>query len=162
MAGVFAALVLLAGCGSGGDGEASGPPPTTADGAAAVGTRDRGGETYLTDGDGRALYLWVADTGTESTCTGACADAWPPLLTEGAPTSEGAAKSQALGTTSRADGATQVTYDGHPLYYYVEDQGSDVSGQGSDGFGAKWWLVQPSGQAITSYLCGGGGGAFAF
>lgn len=163
MVGAVAALVLLAGCGSDDDGDASGPPPTEADGAAAVSTHESEGTTYLVDGDGRALYLWVADTGSESTCSGACAGAWPPLLTEGDPKAEDDAEQGALGTAARADGGTQVTYDGHPLYYYVEDEGESVAGQGSDGFGAKWWLVDPSGDAITTDVGGGtdpGGGGY--
>jgi len=105
---------------------------------------------YLTDAGGRALYLWVADTSGKSTCAGPCAAAWPPLTTNGAPTAGIGADARDLGAVSRSDGASQVTYHGHPLYYYAGDSGpGQTSGQGSNGFGAKWWLVAPDGTAIT-------------
>jgi predicted lipoprotein with Yx(FWY)xxD motif len=105
--------------------------------------------TYLTGASGRALYLWVADKGTKSVCNGACAGVWPPLTTKGTPSASGGAVSSDLGTTTRSDGTQQVTYKGHPLYYYVADKGAgQTTGQGSNSFGAKWWLVAPSGSSI--------------
>jgi predicted lipoprotein with Yx(FWY)xxD motif len=107
--------------------------------------------TYLTGPNGRALYLWVADTGGKSVCSGACAQAWPPLLTKGTPAAGSGVTTSDLGTTARSNGAEQVTYKGHPLYYYVADTSAgSTKGQSSDEFGAKWWLVAPSGTAITS------------
>ena len=109
------------------------------------------GKGFLTDGSGRALYLWVADTGSKSVCSGECADDWPPLTTQGTPSAAGSVKAGDLGTTARSGGAKQVTYDGHPLYYYEGDTGpGTTTGQGSPQFGAKWWLVAPSGKAITT------------
>lgn len=106
--------------------------------------------THLVDGKGRTLYLWKADTGTKSTCSGSCAVAWPPLLTKGNAKASGKAKSNLLGTTKRSGGATQVTYAGHPLYRYAGDAAvGDTNGQGNDGFGALWYVVAPSGKAIT-------------
>lgn len=106
--------------------------------------------THLIDSKGRALYLWRADTGTKSTCSGSCAVAWPPLLTKGNAKASGKAKSSLLGTTKRSGGATQVTYAGHPLYRYAGDAAAgDTNGQGSNGFGALWYIVAPSGKAIT-------------
>ncbi|HVT70524.1 MAG TPA: hypothetical protein VHF26_22450, partial [Trebonia sp.] len=118
------------------------------------------GGTFLTDGSGRAVYLWVKDTGGQSACSGACAGAWPPVTAAGAVTASGGAKASDLGTLTRSDGSKQVTYDGHPLYYFAGDSGPGMaSGQGSDGFGAKWWLVSPSGSdvtaAVTSFSPGG-------
>jgi predicted lipoprotein with Yx(FWY)xxD motif len=115
----------------------------------------------LTDGSGRAVYLWVKDTGDASTCSGACAGAWPPVMATGTVTAAGGASASDLGTITRSDGSKQVTYDGHPLYYYAGDSGSGMaSGQGSDSFGAKWWLVSPSGSDVTasvsSFAAGGG------
>ncbi|MDO8213605.1 hypothetical protein [Conexibacter sp. CPCC 206217] len=105
--------------------------------------------TILVDATGRTLYLWEADTGMSSTCTGACAQAWPPLTTSGRATADGGATSSDLGTTKRADGTTQVTYAGHPLYYFSGDSGAgQTNGQDSDGFGADWFVVMPSGKAI--------------
>jgi predicted lipoprotein with Yx(FWY)xxD motif len=105
----------------------------------------------LTDASGRAVYLWVKDTGTTSTCSGACAGAWPPVTAAGPVTASGSAVASDLGTTARSDGTKQVTYDGHPLYYYAGDSAAGMaSGQGSDSFGAKWWLVSPSGSDVTA------------
>ena len=124
------------------------PAATTASGALKISASGKG---YLTDGSGRALYLWVADTGTKSVCSGECAQDWPPLTTQGTPSVGQGVKAGALGTTARSGGAKQVTYDGHPLYYYEGDTGpGTTTGQGSPQFGAKWWLVAPSGAAITS------------
>jgi predicted lipoprotein with Yx(FWY)xxD motif len=116
--------------------------------------------SVLTDGSGRAVYLWVKDTGNTSACSGACAGAWPPVTTTSTATASGGASASDLGTITRSDGTKQVTYDGHPLYYYAGDSGSGMaSGQGSDSFGAKWWLVSPSGSDVTasvSSFTGGG------
>jgi predicted lipoprotein with Yx(FWY)xxD motif len=107
--------------------------------------------TFLTDGSGRAVYLWAKDTSGMSACSGACAGAWPPVTTTGTATAAGSAKASDLGTITRSDGTKQVTYDGHPLYYFSGDSGSGTAaGQGNDGFGAKWWLVGPSGSDVTT------------
>ena len=106
--------------------------------------------TYLTNGSGRALYLWVADANGKSNCSGACAQAWPPLTTTGKPTGSGGVSSAKLTTVTRSDGTKQVVYNGHPLYYFAGDTGAGTTtGQGNNGFGAKWWLVTPAGAAIT-------------
>ncbi len=107
--------------------------------------------TYLVGTSGRALYLWVADSGGKSACSGACAGVWPPVTTTGKPAVAGGVSAADVGTISRSDGAKQVTYKGHPLYYFAGDPTSGtVKGQGSNSFGAKWWLVTPAGAAITS------------
>jgi predicted lipoprotein with Yx(FWY)xxD motif len=114
--------------------------------------------TYLTGASGRALYLWVADKGGKSACSGACASTWPPLTTSGTPTGSGGAVSSDLATITRSDGTKQVTYKGHPLYYYSADTSAGkTTGQGSNQFGAKWWLVAPSGSGITSGSSSGSG-----
>jgi hypothetical protein len=82
------------------------------------------------------------------------------VTTTGAPTASGSATASELGTITRSDGTKQVTYDGHPLYYFSGDSGAGTAtGQGSDGFGAKWWLVAPSGSdvtaSVTSFTAGG-------
>lgn len=106
--------------------------------------------TALVDGTGRALYLFEADTGTTSTCAGACAQVWPPLLTSGpAPLTTGAAQASLVGTSPRADGTRQVTYAGHPLYHFAGDTApGDVKGQGINNFGGGWYVVAPSGDEI--------------
>jgi hypothetical protein len=95
--------------------------------------------------------VWTKDTGDMSNCSGACAGAWPPVTTTGTATAAGSAKASDIGTITRSDGTKQVTYDGHPLYYFAGDSGpGTASGQGSDGFGAKWWLVAPTGSDVTA------------
>jgi predicted lipoprotein with Yx(FWY)xxD motif len=107
--------------------------------------------TFLVDAKGRALYLWDADHGTMSTCSGACAQAWPPLTTAGTPKAGAKVKASLLGTTTRSDGSREVTYAGHPLYYYAGDSAAgQTSGQGSDSFGSPWWVVSPAGKAIQN------------
>lgn len=157
----LSAAAIAAGCGSSSDSSGSsssgggyggGSSPTTAavsSGAATVKTASGKLGTYLVDGQGRTLYLWEADKGSKSTCSGACAAAWPPATTEGAPKAAGDAKASLLGTTKRSDGSTEVTYAGHPLYRFAGDaKPGQASGQGSDGFGAEWYVVDPAGKAI--------------
>jgi predicted lipoprotein with Yx(FWY)xxD motif len=107
--------------------------------------------TYLVDGKGRTLYLWEADKTKKSTCYDACATAWPPLLTSGKAKAAGKARTSLLGTTKRKDGKTQVTYKGHPLYYFFQDKkAGDAKGEGIDGFGAEWYVVGASGKKIEN------------
>ena len=101
---------------------------TTIDLRSASGIDDK----FLADGQGRALYLFEADKGTTSTCTGACAAAWPPVTASAMPMAGGGVSQSLLGTTKRADGTEQITYNGHPLYYFAADTGAGmVKGQGS-------------------------------
>ena len=103
----------------------------------------------LVDGGGKTLYLFGADKGTTSTCYGDCATYWPPVLTTGAPDAGPGVSVSLLGTTERKDGAKQVTYGDHPLYYVITDQKpGDTSGQGVNNFGAPWFVVGPDGMQI--------------
>jgi predicted lipoprotein with Yx(FWY)xxD motif len=114
-------------------------------------TASGGGGTFLTDGAGHAIYLWTADGTDKSTCSGACAGAWPPVTTTGSVTGKNGVQSTDLKTIARSDGSMQVTYFGHPLYYFAGDSSAgEANGQGSDGFGAKWWLVSTAGQDVTA------------
>lgn len=158
-AAVAAPALLLAACGgssSSGTSNAYGAsgtsksPSSAAAKAAVVETHGGALGTYLTDGSGRTVYLFAKDTGTSSSCSGACATSWPPLLTKGAASAMAGAKGGMLGTTTRSDGTTQVTYAGHPLYYYAGDSAAgDTNGEGINQFGANWWAVAPSGAGIT-------------
>jgi predicted lipoprotein with Yx(FWY)xxD motif len=122
-----------------------------ASGGTVITTAKSSAGTVLTTSSGRAVYLWVKDTGDMSNCNGACAGAWPPVTTTATATATGGAKASDIGTITRSDGTKQVTYDGHPLYYFAGDSGpGTASGQGSDGFGAKWWLVAPTGSDVTA------------
>ena len=99
---------------------------------------------------GRTLYLFRADSGTNSACSGACAAAWPPLVTPGKLTAGTGVKQSLLGTTKRGNGAEQVTYGGHPLYLFTGDTAAgQTNGQGSGAFGAPWYVLSPTGQQIT-------------
>jgi predicted lipoprotein with Yx(FWY)xxD motif len=171
VSGAAAVVVLAAACSSGGGSSSSAPASPAASGASGSGsgatvitTATSSVGTFLIDGSGRAVYLWVKDTGDASACSGACAGAWPPVTAAGTVTASGSASASDLGTITRSDGTKQVTYDGHPLYYYAGDSGSGMaSGQGSDSFGAKWWLVSPSGSDVTasvsSFTVSSGGSA---
>lgn len=105
----------------------------------------------LTDTKGRSLYLFEADKGPTSTCTGGCAREWPPLIALGAPMAGADVNGALLSTHPRPDGAMQVTYNGHPLYYYDDDHGpGTTAGQGNDSFGANWYLLTPAGVKIDT------------
>jgi predicted lipoprotein with Yx(FWY)xxD motif len=111
--------------------------------------------TVLVDGDGMTLYLFESDTGSTSTCTGTCASTWPALTTTGDPKATSGADSSMLGTTTRDDGSTQVTYDGHPLYLY---SGDSAAGQANgQGIGNVWFAVTSQGTAANTSGGGGGG-----
>jgi predicted lipoprotein with Yx(FWY)xxD motif len=97
--------------------------------------------------EGRTLYLFTKDKAGTSMCTGACATAWPPALTLGAPTAGTGVKPELLKTIKRDDGMTQVVYNGHPLYYYAKDEkAGDVKGQDVKDFGGEWYAVTPEGK----------------
>lgn len=156
----LAAALLAAACGS--SASTSSTPP--ASGSAAAGgassasgsgtvitTATSSAGTVLTDGSGKAVYLWAKDSGGQSACDGTCLGAWPAVPATGAVTAAGGAQASDLGTLKRSDGTMQVTYMGHPLYYYAGDSGpGTASGQGSDQFGAKWYLVSPNGADVTA------------
>jgi len=91
------------------------------------------------------LYAFSADTSTQSNCTGMCAQFWPPVLTQSAPTASGSASSSLLGTIPRADGTFQVTYDGHPLYYFAPHLDSGTEGAGANVDGGTFNTVNVSG-----------------
>jgi len=103
----------------------------------------------LFDRRGRALYLFTRDEGERSHCYGACADAWPPFLTRGRPRAKEPADRSLLGTVKRKDGKKQVTYDGHPLYFYVGDrEPGQVLCQDVEEYGGHWYVVAPSGKLV--------------
>jgi predicted lipoprotein with Yx(FWY)xxD motif len=97
------------------------------------------------------VYMFEGDKSGASNCSGACASVWPPVTTSGAPTVAGAASSADLGTVTRADGTTQVTYKGHPLYFFAKDKDAgDAYGQGVHGFGSDWYVLKPSGSKVDN------------
>jgi predicted lipoprotein with Yx(FWY)xxD motif len=101
----------------------------------------------LVDSKGFTVYDFHKDKGTVSSCYGACAGVWPPVLTEGDPTAGEGAMAAKLGTTKRKDGTVQVTYAGHPLYTYAADKKpGEANGNDIDSFGAEWYALQGSGE----------------
>ena len=103
----------------------------------------------LFDGSDRAIYLFDKEKSSTSECYGECASAWPPVLTKGEPQAAGGAQSKLLDITKRDDGSSQVTYAGHPLYYYIDDPPGEVLCHNVNGFGGDWLVVQPDGNAAA-------------
>jgi predicted lipoprotein with Yx(FWY)xxD motif len=168
-----AAVVALAACGSSGSSSTGAAPPSAAGGGggglygsgvsstpagtapastAGLTLRHTSLGTILTNGQGFTLYAFQADKGTTSSCTGACAQAWPPVTTTSSniAVSGGAAKSL-VGETTRAGGARQLTYAGHPLYLFTGDSNPGATnGQESQAFGAPWVALTAKGTEVTS------------
>jgi predicted lipoprotein with Yx(FWY)xxD motif len=186
---LVAVAVLAAACGGGsaptasGGGTSSQAPatsaapttttsaaPTTAGSSVTLKTQNGTAGVWLADQAGRTLYIFTKDTGTTSTCYGACATAWPPLTTTGTVAVSGNVSASQLGTTTRTDGTKQVTYAGHPLYYFQSDTSPGmVKGQAVQGV---WYLIGPAGNVIkpaappppaptTKPATGGGGGGWS-
>jgi len=103
----------------------------------------------LVDSHGKTLYLWAHDKGRKSTCYGDCAQYWPPLVAHGKPVARRGARTNLIGTTRRRDGRMQVTYAGHPLYYFLQDtRPGQTSGEGLTGFGGRWDPLSAAGKAV--------------
>ena len=107
--------------------------------------------TYVVDARGMSLYLFEKDRNGKSACSGACAKVWAPLTVKGKPTAGTGLKASLLSTIRRSGGAKQVTYGGHPLYHFAGDKkAGQTAGQGSEAFGAEWYLVGTTGKRIDS------------
>jgi predicted lipoprotein with Yx(FWY)xxD motif len=118
----------------------AGSAPPSAGGAIQVTVSHTSAGDALAGPNGMTLYTYANDTADTSTCTGGCADAWPPLLGDGADVSPGEGVSGSFGTTTRDDGTKQVTHNGQPLYYYASDAAAgDAKG---DGVGGVWSIAQ--------------------
>jgi predicted lipoprotein with Yx(FWY)xxD motif len=150
-----AAGVLAAGCGtnkpgSGGHGGGGGAPTASGRSAAAtvmVASTKLG--QILVDGNGRTLYLFEKDRPNQSACNGACVTDWPVYHSAGSPRAGGGVQAAMLATIRRGDNTTQVTYNSHPLYYYVDDRkAGQLNGQDVNAFGAKWYVVAPTGGKV--------------
>ena len=165
--GLAAAALIAAGCGSSststtppasGGGSSSTQSGTSASGT--VKTTTIGGVSVLTDSKGLTLYWFAPDTSTTSNCNGSCAKFWPPLK---GPVTAGAGVTGTLGTIKRSDGSTQATYDGHPLYTFIDDKAPGQNkGNGLNASGGLWHEVTASGAAPSaspsaSKSSGGGG-----
>jgi predicted lipoprotein with Yx(FWY)xxD motif len=129
-----------------------------AGGGAVVKVGSTGLGRVLVDAHGKTLYIWAHDKSSTSTCNGDCAGYWPPLVTKGRPQAIAGANSRLLGTSKRKDGRMQVTYAGHPLYYFVQDtKAGQTKGEGLTGFGGRWDPISASGRAVRKQTGGGGG-----
>ena len=124
----------------------------------------------LTDANGRALYLFAADKPNLSTLSAAGRAFWPPFTGAAKPAATGGAVAGKIGTVTGGTGVPQVTYNGHPLYYFIGDRSAgQTAGQGLNQFGARWYVLAPSGAAITavpkagaSSPSTGGGSAYGY
>ncbi|HTG46693.1 MAG TPA: hypothetical protein VK646_03460 [Actinomycetota bacterium] len=144
-------LVALVGCSKG---TSTAPPASGAAGSTVQVASTSLGET-LTNADGRTLYLFESDSGTTSNCTGSCAATWPALTVGGQPTAAAGLNASMLGTATRSDGATQVTYNGHPLYVY---SGDTAAGQtNGEGIGGVWFAVGATGEKLGAASGGSSG-----
>jgi predicted lipoprotein with Yx(FWY)xxD motif len=165
-AAVVASAIAVAACGGGGSNNSGGSASTSggaySQGGGAQSTPAPSGSgsvtvkltktklgRILTDGKGHTLYLFEKDKGTKSSCSGACATDWPPLMAKGQPSLAGGLAMSKLGTTMRSGGARQVTFGGHPLYYYAGDSAAgQTAGQGVKSFGAEWYVLSASGKKV--------------
>ena len=164
-AGVAAIGALAAACSSSGSGTASPAASHSAPAAASPAAAGQSGTgatvsvhavsgipgSALVGSSGRTLYLFQADSNGGSACSGACAAAWPPDIATGMPHAGAGVRQSLLGTVRRPDGSTQVTYHGHPLYYFKGDSAAgSAKGQGLKAFGADWYVVGASGSKIDT------------
>jgi predicted lipoprotein with Yx(FWY)xxD motif len=159
--GVLAIGLLAAGCGATGEGEEAGPiaaeevkvkaTPAQEEAVAKIQLAETRIGKILAGEDGHTLYLFEKDKKGKSSCSGACARAWPPYLTEGKPKAGEGVKASLLGTIKRSDGTKQVTYHDHPLYFYIQDkQPGDTTGNDVKGFGAEWYALTAKGHKPRS------------
>jgi predicted lipoprotein with Yx(FWY)xxD motif len=113
----------------------------------------------LVSSNGHTLYLFEHDKGTKSTCYGKCATDWPPLLTAAKPKTGSGVKAALIGTTRRKDGKLQVTYHGHPLYwFFLDKKAGQTKGQNLDFFGGEWYVVNAKGVKVETKADGGNAG----
>jgi predicted lipoprotein with Yx(FWY)xxD motif len=122
------------------------------DGPVAKGTRvvlaDSDFGRMLFDSKKQAIYIFERDVENKSNCYGECAEAWPPVFSEGRPRAGSGVESSLLGTTKRRDGKRQVTYAGKPLYYYAHERPGEVKCHNVDLNGGFWWAVGADGKRL--------------
>jgi predicted lipoprotein with Yx(FWY)xxD motif len=141
--------IVIAGCGGSSKKHTTTKPAAAKHAATTVSLHSTKLGPILVDAQGRTLYLFEADKTAKSTCDGACASAWPPLAATGTPAAGPGVKASLLGTSKRNDGTSEVTYAGHPLYYYAGDNAAgDTTGQGLDQFGAEWYVLNAAGHKV--------------
>ena len=142
----IALLVTLvaAGCG--------GAIPSSQGGSATVEVAQSKLGRFLVDEQGHTLYLFQKDESKKSYCNGACASVWPPAEIDGTLAAAAGVSRTRLGTIVRSDGDRQLTYAGHPLYYYAGDASKpdETYGEGIDQFGGGWYVVSPGGKLVEN------------
>ena len=163
-----AAALIATGCGSSSSGGGTSNPgggshTSAATTANELKTTKVGSATLLTDSKGFTLYWFVPDTTTTSKCNGECAKFWPPIK---GPVTAGPGVTGTLGTITRADGSTQATWNGHPLYTFKEDTApGQANGNGKNLSGGVWHDIPLSGapaSSSSSSSSGGGGGGYGY
>ena len=157
---VAVAALLAAGCGSSSSGSGNGGSTSTAGGASgtALKTATVSGTTVLTNAQGFTLYWFGPDTASKSSCTGSCAQIWPPVK---GPATVGTGVTGTLGTVNRSDGTVQATYNGHPLYTYTADTAAgQANGNGVNAYGGVWYEATASGSAPATTPTSSGGGGY--
>ncbi|MGH3152087.1 MAG: COG4315 family predicted lipoprotein [Streptosporangiaceae bacterium] len=174
-AGLAALAIALSACASStssspsttGATTAAGGGASSASGGSTVGMTTISGTAVLTNASGKTLYWFVPDTSTASKCTGTCATFWPPVT---GPVTAGSGVTGTLGTITRADGSTQATYDGHPLYAFTGDTAAgQAKGEGLNEQGGVWYEMEVSGATPAAVPAGGasptassGGGGYGY
>ena len=121
------------------------PTPEPTKSGTRIVTADSEFGRMLFDRTGQAIYLFDIETTSKPACYDACAEAWPPVLTTGDPVPGPGVESSLLATTERTDGTTQVTYNGHPLYFYAHEGKREVKCHDIFLNGGNWYVVQPGG-----------------
>ncbi len=150
-----AVAVLVAACSSQAGGGATNPPAaSSAGGGVEVDVAQGGPGAHLADSAGKSLYIRTSDSANTSTCSGGCATNWPPLtLQAGQNPTAGAGVTGTLGSFKRADGSTQATLNGMPLYYFSGDTApGQTNGQGIQGV---WFVAAPGGGPVGGAPSGG-------
>ena len=125
----------------------TGPVPEA---GTAIITADSEFGPMLYDASGQPIYLFTAESGARPACYDDCAEDWPPVLTKGAPRGKADVRARLLGVTRRTDGSTQVTYAGHPLYYYAHEGKYEVLCHDVEEYGGTWLVVRPDGTPAPS------------
>ena len=165
--GLAVAVLAVAACASSSSSSTSAPATTAPAAGSSSGasgttlqTRTINGTAVLTNASGFTLYTFAPDTSTASKCTGSCATYWPPVK---GPATKGSGVTGTLGSITRSDGTTQVTYNGHPLYTYVGDTApGENKGNGQNLSGGKWYEVTVSGAAPAASTSPSSAGGYGY
>jgi predicted lipoprotein with Yx(FWY)xxD motif len=158
---VVVTTVLFAVTGSGCSDSGGKPSSSASENAKTVSAHSGNLGKILAGSQGKVLYRFDKDSTSKSACSGDCSKAWPPMVVKDNPVAGGGTKKDLLATSKRGDGKKQVTYDGHPLYYFQGDgKAGQTNGQGLNQFGAKWYVVGSDGKQIKKKAKGGGGGGY--